>query len=424
MERAFDFQPPRSTAHVSPPAGVRLEAAGMGAVQPRGVGQTPSGTFQIVQPVRRNWAVAYVGGESSPRYHISGTGFSYKQVLQSFVNSGQKALYFTYQAPEGKKYLFSCVYVNGTPCVRIATNKLQAQRGVGRRPEGLGQYTGGQITYLQNQAAGGGCGSWAEISPTDQVGWLAANPGVQQDLANIITSLTGAWNHPAEAGANIASDGLLYFDYSNTNTGATTGFEQIFMRFHIASGQPILGVCTAPGSSASGTPVVQGGGQTVVQNPGVTSTNGGSLSWSNYAWLYYSAGQTDIPTVVPPGQPAGATGAWVETRSGQFDWYPGPTVLSQVVDPSGNVWWVYSSYHAANGSTGASDAFQPPDPGTANYAVPPPALAGTAGNWYQAHPYYYVWLSSAVATGLTSGELLLLLLLGAGAVGGVAYALS
>jgi hypothetical protein len=61
----------------------------------------------------------------------------------------------------------------------------------------------------------------------------------------------------------------------------------------------------------------------------------------------------------------------------------------------------------------------PPLPGS---TVPPASLAGTSGSWSgNVHSYYQVWIPTA---GMTDGEILAIVLLGALGVGGVAYLVS
>lgn len=139
----------------------------------------------------------------------------------------------------------------------------------------------------------------------------------------------------------------------------------------------------------------------------------GGPTWWQYAWIYMSTGGYPIPTNPPPGVTGSGPviGTWVETSSGHWVWFPPDNTLTQI-----NGIWVMGNSNAS----GAPTPWQ---------AFPAPTVSpdGTQGTWSQAHKGYWVWTpGAAVATsvaGLSTGTMILLAILGIGAIGGIGYLL-
>jgi hypothetical protein len=416
MENAFDVHlAPRATTPVGFGAvpEVRREAPPTVPSVPRaptGVGQA-AGSIQYVNPVRRKkWAVAYVQGDAAPRVKTLGTGFSYKQMLQAFVASGQRSQYFLYRG-NGGTYLFACVYSNGIPCIKMALDGAK-HVGFGRAPEGLGLSLG----QFQPLSSAPDCANWVSLTPAN-----AYSNGISPaQVSSIISTLqTAAVGGGAGGWTNV--NGAYHFLYGGSSTTVGEPANTLLMKFWIDSyGNSNLNVCSrlSPAVPISPSPVIPpavGASAPVVTGPiAPSSTDQGTYQWGTYMWQYFASNPGDVPSQPPPGQ---APGAWVNTTNDgiQYDFYPGPSQLESITDPSGNTWWVYSSYHGANGS-GAPADYQPPAPGS---TTPPAALAGTSGSWSATiHPYYQVWIPSAA---MSSTEMWLLAILGIGVLGGVAY---
>jgi hypothetical protein len=140
----------------------------------------------------------------------------------------------------------------------------------------------------------------------------------------------------------------------------------------------------------------------------------GGPTWWQYAWIYMSTGGYPIPTNPPPGVTGSGTviGTWVETDSNHWVWFPPDNTLSQI-----NGFWVMGNSNAS----GAPAPWQ---------AFPAPTVSpdGTQGTWSEPHKGYWVWTPGAataatVVAGLSTGEMILLAILGLGAIGGVGYLL-
>jgi hypothetical protein len=408
MEYAFDVRP------VSSPVGFGAVPHVDTPRTPVGVGQSAAGgTIQYVNPIRREkWVIAYIAGDSGPRVKTLGTGFSYKQMLASFVASGKTSQYFVYRG-SGGTYVFACVYSNGVPCIKMALDGSR-QAGVGRAPTGVGQLALGMIQPISSDP---NCARWVSITPA-----TGPNAGLSSaETSNLFATLQTAWSSNAGGNGNGWKNvnGAYHFLYGSSagTVGEASGV--MLLKFWIdGSGGSNLSVCSQLGTQqvTQSTPVVST--TPVVSGPiPVSSTDQGSYQWGVYMWQYFSAGAGDVPSQPPPGQ--SPQGAWVNTTNDgiQFDWYPGPGQLETITDPSGNVWWIYSSYHGANGDPGGvGPNYQPPVAGS---ATPPPVLAGTTGAWSgPIHPYYQVWIPS---TAMSTAEILLLAVLGIGVLGGVVY---
>lgn len=358
------------------------------------------GSFAAASPQKANWVLAYVYGERAPRVKIKGSGFDYAKVLQQFVQSGQPSQYFTWTGTGGT-FLFSCIYSGSTPVVRLATNGLQ--RGMGRKPTGMGDITPGTVTCNA---------SWITInSPGPNADSFSLTGS---DISGALTTMKNAWSL-AMGGKTTpftVSNGAMHFIFSSDHTA------NIPMKYDgvnlYACGVPVT---VAPSSPPAVQPIATQG---VTPISGGTSVDNGTYTWDNYMWVYQASGSNDSPNgSPPPGQPAGVSGAWVNVSGNQWNYYPnsGPQPLP-VVDPTGVTWWTYSSANAAMYNA-PSSAYMPPLPGS---TVPPASLAGTSGSWSgNVHSYYQVWIPTA---GMTDGEILALVLLGALGVGGVAYLVS
>lgn len=159
--------------------------------------------------------------------------------------------------------------------------------------------------------------------------------------------------------------------------------------------------------------------------PGLQSVDPppGGPTWWNYSWIYMTTGGAPLPTNPPPGVTATSAsnviGTWVETDSttGRWVWFAPDNMLTQI-----NGIWVMDN----------SNAPSAPNPWS---AFPAPTLSpdGTQGTWSEVHEGYWVWtpggvagaLASATSTvaGMSTGTLILLALLGVGAIGGIGYLL-
>jgi hypothetical protein len=411
---------------------------GVGAV-PVGVGATAiesrpgvGGSIRFVQPTpAKTWKIAYALGDKAPRIKLAGSGFSYAKMLQGFIATRMKSLYFVFTGTGGA-FLFACVYQGGVPVIKLATSGLQ-QVGVGKAP-GTGQPVGvGQPAPLSVAGVIPAPGYLSPIpgAPPSCPQWK--DPGLLMNSATIsalITILGGAWS--ALGGTTgtwngvqfTRYNGAYHFLYNSPTGGATLGEPNgiIYCKFDGSN----LSICGGPVGSSQvtapptiTTPPVSSGNPVEVKGPvAPTSSDQGTYQWDTYMWQYVAAGQGDVPTQPPPTTP-GALGLWVNTRNDLilYDWYPfGVQGLATITDPSGNIWYVYCSGYGANGE-GASADYNPPAVGS---VIPPAALAGTTGSWSTTiHPYYQVWIPAAST--MSTAELLLLLALGVAAVGGVAY---
>jgi hypothetical protein len=290
-----------------------------------------------------------------------------------------------------------------------------------------------------NPATGGTNQAYGQVYPNFGIGPTAESFGI--DVNGILTVMRSVWNGGAGNGTFKSVNGFIHFFYSRdlgimtqSSPGVVVSVGSpsvniLYMRYQANSGETIewgMGVQSTvstveppptPASSTISTsapaPVEESTGLTVDQ---------GDYVWNQYAWMYMAASSNDIPSQPPAGSISGQ-GRWVNTQGLQFDFYPGPGNLQPIQDPYGNTWWIASSSSAsANGSDLAGPAsWVPPNAASGLMYTPPPALAGTTGQWMYAHPSYYVWIPTAA--GLTTGEELALFLLLAGVTGGIAYLL-
>jgi hypothetical protein len=249
--------------------------------------------------------------------------------------------------------------------------------------------------------------SFRIVTPQGQRWLLAFVNGAKPSvlLAGTGFSYQKALNHFARI-----SNQPVYFTYSNAKGTYLFAYETM-------NGHHVLKICT------DGMRVLRSGSGRAMWTvaPGSRMTGMGQVSglvWQNYAWTYMGADPGAAGVVPPgaqtnPGNPSNPTvGAWIQVSSGFWVWFPAGFIVP-ILGGDGNTYWINSSNQAAVGTA----VLTPP-------AGPPTALAGTSGSWLLAYPGYYVWLPSSLSATLSTmstGEILLLGLLGLGAMGGVAY---
>jgi len=109
-------------------------------------------------------------------------------------------------------------------------------------------------------------------------------------------------------------------------------------------------------------------------------------------------------------------GTWVETRPNYWVWYSPDNTLAQL-----NGYWVMANSNAPASNIPWS-------------AFPAPTISpdGTQGTWSEPHEGYWVWTPGGLAgaaaattavAGMSTGEILLLAIVGIGALGGIGYLL-
>jgi hypothetical protein len=324
-----------------------------------------------------------------------------------------------------------------------------------KSPRGLGQssYQVAPIDVVKSQVT---CAGWSTLYPTNQT---SIDPSFLPDGHALAVLAQTAWPvqgygaaaRPATTATQgyVIQNGCIHGTYAANNIGqwpgmpsgevlwrasytgsATTGWAiqiQVCVNNVTMGGGAAAGAAAAQAQAsalasaqAAQAAAAQAAAQAAQANTTSAVVSGttdqGTVSWSNYMYVYTPASGDDSPGSPPPGQ---TEGQWIlYSGTPLFVWYP-KDLLSPVVDPSGNTWWVYQTTDMnAIGQFGASlvTAQASGTPST----TPPPQLAGTTGSWYMPVPDYYVWVPSTSNTAL----LVLLGILGIGVLGGVVYLVS
>ncbi len=332
---------------------------------------------------------------------------------------------------------------------------------LGRTGRGLGQVHSlpANIHILKNAAI-----------PANGQWMLAFVSGAQTPLV-IVHGKSFGYQQTINYFAALGGGQTIYFAF--TNNKGTYIFAYEYM-----NGQHVIKICTTgflvnrtPGNHApwtvypSGTHAQRGLGAAAKSTytgtitpqvpspptpypPQVGEPPGNGLWWWQFQWRYIGNGgyPASPPSgLAPPNQPPSSTGEvgkWVNMTGNYWDWFP-PGIqgaYGQIVGGDGVVYNVYASSSSAASQVaagGPQGGTLPPPP-----AGPPPALPGYAGQWFNPHPAYWVFLPSAApvaapvsattATGTmivpatttattTTSSTWLWWLLGIAAVGGVAY---
>jgi len=411
----------------------------------------PTGVQMIAAPTScKNWYLAFVDGAKRPIVAVSGYGFSY----QKLVNYLKKLTYpgaphfFTFSNNRAK-YLFAFEVVSGRCVLKICTDGL----GISHSPGGKSQWTVGPTLHNRQGVgqvyktmpayigsgifSGGGVqinpinhavsGQWVSLgtidssntfTPNDPTGQLAKFSDLQNTLQNWASNIRTIWQSNPKFG------GYFYFGFSDTHSGgAQTGGEPPGMAIFRYNGTEIDmipnegantggGIATGGATGAAVSAVrLMSGAPSITSFQSAAPASGGGYYWYNYAWVCASS---QAPTMAPPGaQPtqAGLLGAWVNIKSGYWVWYPGGQLVA-MLGGDRNTYWVYSKEYVAEGTMPAANF--PPPTGT-----PPNLPAGTAGQWANPFPGYFVFVPTAAAA--TTSYTWLWLLLGLGAAGGIGY---